>query len=53
MEERVVYELDGAIDVLFYAENELEGSAGFVTGESWDVDEVVVLVGDVFARVTV
>lgn len=53
VEEGVVDEVDGAVDVAFYAEDEFEGSAGFVAGEGGDVDELVVFVGDVFACFTV
>ena len=37
MEERVVDEIDGAVDLLLYAEEQLEGSAGFVAGREGDV----------------
>lgn len=53
MEKRVADEVDGAVDVLFHAKYEFERSAGFVAGEGRDVDELVVGIGDVLARLTV
>ena len=53
MEERIVNEVNGAIDILFHAKNEFERSACFVAGESGYVDEFVVRIGDVFASFTV
>jgi hypothetical protein len=32
VEERVVYEVDGAVDVLFYPEEEFERAAGLIAG---------------------
>jgi hypothetical protein len=37
VEEGIVDEVDRAVDVLFYAEDELEWSAGFVASECGDV----------------
>lgn len=53
VEEGVVDEVQGAVDVLFHAEEEFEGAAGFVAGEGGDVGELARGVGDVFARVAV
>lgn len=54
MEERIVDEIDGAIDVLFYSKYQLEGSSSFITREGGNVGELAgCLVGDVFASVTV
>jgi hypothetical protein len=52
VEERVVDEVDCAVDVLFYAEEELERAAGFVAGREWNVGELACSVGDVLAGVT-
>jgi hypothetical protein len=52
VEERVVDEVDCAIDVLFYAEEELERAACFVAGREWNVGELACSVGDVLAGVT-
>jgi hypothetical protein len=37
VKEWVVDEVDGAVDVFFYAEDEFEWAAGFVAGEGGDV----------------
>ena len=51
MEEWVIDEVDGAVDVLFDAEEELEGASGLVAGVEGDVGELSGFVGDVFACV--
>lgn len=53
MEERVVDEVEGAVYVFFDAEEEFEGSAGFVAGEEGDVGELAGFVGYVFTGVAV
>ena len=52
VEEWVVDEVDCAVDVLFYAEEELEREACFVAGREWNVGELACSVGDVLAGVT-
>jgi hypothetical protein len=52
VEERVVDKVDCAVDVLLYAEEKLERSAGFVAGREWNVGKLACSVGDVFASVT-
>ena len=52
VEERVVDEVDCAVDVLFYAKEELERAACFVAGWEWNVGKLACSVGDVFASVT-
>jgi hypothetical protein len=37
VEERVVDEVDRAVDVLFYAEEELKGAAGFIASRERDI----------------
>lgn len=51
VEEGVVDEVDGAVDVLFDAEEELERAPGFVAGWEGDVGQLACSVGDVFACV--
>lgn len=53
VEEWVVDEVECAVDLLFDAEEEFEGPAGFVAGGEGDVGELAGGVGDVFARVAV
>lgn len=53
VEERVVDEVEGAVDFLFDAEEEFERAAGFVAGEEGDVGELTLGVGYVFACVAV
>ena len=53
VKERIVNEVNGAIDILFYPKHEFERSASFVAGESGYVDEFVVGIGNVFASFTV
>ena len=52
VEERVIDKVDRAIDVLFYAKEELERTAGFIAGREWNVGKLACSVGDVFASVT-
>jgi hypothetical protein len=52
VEERVVDEVDCAVDVLFYTEEKLERAACFVAGREGNVGELACSVGDVFAGVT-
>lgn len=37
VEERIVDEVDRAVNLLFYAEEELQRAAGFVASREWDV----------------
>ena len=37
VEERVVDEVDRAVDLLLYAEEELQRAAGFIASREWDV----------------
>ena len=54
VEERVVDEVDRAVDLFLHAEEELEGSTGFVAGREGDVGELAGDgVGDVFASIAV
>lgn len=54
VEKRIVDEVNCAVDVFFYSEDEFEWSAGFVACESGDVGELACrFVGDVFACVSV
>ena len=52
VEERVVDEVDCAVDVLLYAEEKLERSACFVAGREWNVGKLACSVGNMFAGVT-
>lgn len=53
VEERVVDEVDRAVDFFLDAEKELEGPPGFVARREGDVGELAGGVGDVFACVAV
>lgn len=53
VEEGIVDEVDGAVYVLFDAEEEFEWAAGFVAGGEGDVGELAGGVLDVFACVAV
>ena len=53
VEERVVDEVDGAVDFLLDAEEEFEGPARFVAGWEGDVGELAGCIVDVFAGVAV
>lgn len=53
VEERIIDKVDGAVDILFDAEVELERAAGLVACESRDVGELSRFIGNVFAGVTV
>lgn len=52
VEERVIDKVDRAIDVLFYAKEELERTASFVAGRERNVGKLACSVGNVFASVT-
>ena len=52
VEERVVDEVDCAVDVLLYAEEKLERSACFVAGREWNIGKLACSVGNMFAGVT-
>lgn len=52
VEERVVDEVDRAVDLLLYAEEELQRAAGFIASREWDVRQLACSVGDMFAGVT-
>jgi len=52
VEERVVDEVDCAVDVLLYAKEKLERTAGFVAGWERNVGKLACSVGDVFSGVT-
>lgn len=52
VEERVVDEVDRAVDLLLHAEEELQRPAGLVACREGDVGELACGVGDVLARVT-
>lgn len=51
MKERVIDEIDCAVDVLFHAKEELERAAGFIASREGDVRQLTCSVGDVFAGV--
>jgi len=52
VEEWVVDKVDCAVDVLLYAEEKLEWSAGFIASREWNVGKLACSVGDVLAGVT-
>lgn len=51
MEERVVDKVNRAVDILFYAKEELERAAGFIAGRERDIGQLASSVGNVFAGV--
>lgn len=53
MEERIVNEVDGAVQICLDAEEELQWATGFVARWEGDVRELALGVGDVFAGLTV
>jgi len=53
MKERVVYEVDGAIDVFLYTEKELEWPAGLVAGWEGYVGQLALGIGDVLASISI
>lgn len=52
VEERVVDEVDCAVDLLLYAKEELQRAAGFIASRERDVRKLACSVGDMFASVT-
>lgn len=51
VEERVVDEVDRAVDLLLYTEEELQRAAGFIASRERDVRKLACSIGDMFASV--
>jgi hypothetical protein len=51
VEERVVDEVDRAVDVFLYAKEEFQRAAGFIAGREWDIRQLACSVGNMFAGV--